>query len=85
MKLLFCERNLFMQRDIEEALTRMGIFFRCVSYVFENPDEDDFFAEHLRHFLTEDSYDAVLSVNLVPVIAVIAPVLILHERMTPMA
>lgn len=69
MKLLFCERNLFMQKDIEEALTRMGIFFRCVSYVFENPDEDDFFAEHLRHFLTEDSYDAVLSVNLVPVIA----------------
>lgn len=42
MKLLFCERNLFMQRDIEDALTRMGIDFRCVSYVFNDPNRDDF-------------------------------------------
>lgn len=69
MKLLFCERNLFMQRDIEEALIRMEIDFRCVSYVFENPDNDDFYYSHLQSFLTEDHYDAVLSVNLVPVIA----------------
>ena len=69
MKLLFCERNLFMQRDIEDALTRMGIDFRCVSYVFNDPNRDDFYASHLRHFLSEDTYDAVLSVNAVPVIA----------------
>ena len=69
MKLLFCERNLFMQRDIEDALTRMGIDFRCVSYVFNDPNPDDFYASHLRHFLSEDTYDAVLSVNAVPVIA----------------
>lgn len=69
MKLLFCERNLFMQRDIEEALSNMGIDFRCVSYIFSDPDQDEFFYSHLRSFLTEDRYDAVLSVNLVPVIA----------------
>ena len=55
MKLLFCERNLFMQRDIEDALTRMGIDFRCVSYVFNDPNRDDFYASHLRHFLSEVS------------------------------
>ena len=69
MKLLFCERNLFMQRDIEDALTHMGIDFRCVSYVFNDPNRDDFYASHLRHFLSEDTYDAVLSVNVAPVIA----------------
>lgn len=69
MKILFCERNLFMQRDIEESFTRMGINFRCASYVFANPDSDDYYCTHLRRFLTEDSYDAVFSVNLAPVIA----------------
>lgn len=69
MKILFCERNLFMQKDIEEAFTRMGIDFRCASYVFKNPDSDDFYCSHLRHFLREDIYDAVFSINLVPVIA----------------
>lgn len=69
MKLLFCERNLFMQKDIEEALKRMNIDFRCVSYVFEDPNHDDFYISHLRHFLSEDAYDGVLSVNVVPVIA----------------
>ena len=61
MKILFCEYNLFMQRDVEEAFTRMRIDFRC--------DSDDFYCSHLRHFLTEDTYDAVFSVNLIPVIA----------------
>lgn len=69
MKLLFCERNLFMQRNIEDALTHMDIDFRCVSYVFNDPNRDDFYASRLRHFLSEDTYDAVLSVNAVPVIA----------------
>lgn len=69
MKLLFCERNLFMQKDVEDALSVMGISFRCVSYVFEDPNNDDFYATHLHNFLSEDSYDAVLSINLVPVIA----------------
>lgn len=69
MKILFCERNLFMQKDIEEALSRMGISFRCASYVFETPDHDDYYCTHLRNFLTEDCYDAVFSVNLIPVAA----------------
>lgn len=69
MKILFCEYNLYMQRDVEEAFTRMGIDFRCASYVFDNRDADDFYCSHLRHFLTEDVYDAVFSVNLIPVIA----------------
>lgn len=69
MKILFCEYNLFMQRDVEEAFTRMDIDFRWASYVFESPDSDDFYCSHLRRFLTEDVYDAVFSVNLVPVIA----------------
>lgn len=68
MKILFCERNLFMQKDIEEAFLRMGIEFRCASYVFESPDHDDYYCTHLRNFLTEDCYDAVFSVNLIPVV-----------------
>ncbi len=69
MKLLFCERNMLMQRDMEEALHRMNIFFRCASYVFSNPDSDDYYCSHLKHFLKEDSYDAVFSFNFIPVIA----------------
>lgn len=69
MKILFCERNLYMQKDVEEAFSLMGIDFRCASYVFENPDVDDYYCTHLRQFLTEATYDAVFSINLVPVIA----------------
>ena len=69
MKLLFCQRNLLMQRDMEETFQRMGIFFRCASYVFSNTDSDDYFCSHLRHFLTEDCYDAVFSFNFIPLIA----------------
>lgn len=78
MKILFCEYNLFMQRDVEEAFTRMGIDFRCASYVFKNADSDDFYCTHLRRFLTEDTYDAVFSVNLIPVIADVC-----HEMSIP--
>ena len=69
MKLLFCQRNLLMQRDMDEAFQRMGIFFRCASYVFSNTDHDDYFCSHLRSFLTEDRYDAVFSFNFIPLIA----------------
>lgn len=69
MKLLFCERNMLMQRDMEDAFTQLGITFRCASYVFQNPDSDDYYCTHLRHFLTEDAYDAVFSINFIPVIA----------------
>ncbi|MCI5493792.1 MAG: DUF3880 domain-containing protein [Lachnospiraceae bacterium] len=69
MKLLFCERNMLMQRDMEDAFTQLGITFRCASYVFQNPDYDDYYCTHLRHFLTEDAYDAVFSINFIPVIA----------------
>ncbi len=69
MKLLFCERNMLMQQDMEEAFTQLGITFRCASYIFQNPDSDDYYCTHLRHFLTEDAYDAVFSINFIPVIA----------------
>ncbi len=69
MKLLFCERNMLMQQDMEDAFTQLGITFRCASYVFQNPDSDDYYCTHLRHFLTEDAYDAVFSINFIPVIA----------------
>ena len=69
MKLLFCERNALMQHDMKEALTQLGIFYRCASYVFPNPDSDDYYCSHLRSFLNEDTYDAVFSFNFIPVIA----------------
>lgn len=78
MKLLFCQRNLLMQRDMEETFQRMGIFFRCASYVFSNTDSDDYFCSHLRHFLTEDCYDAVFSFNFIPLIADVC-----HEMNVP--
>jgi len=69
MKILFCERNALMQKDMEEAFTRMNITFRCASYIFRNTDSDDYYCLHLRNFLTEDTYDAVFSFNFIPVIA----------------
>lgn len=78
MKLLFCQRNLLMQRDMEEALTHMNIFFRCASYIFTNTDSDDYYCSHLRSFLLEDNYDAVFSFNFIPLIADVC-----HEMSIP--
>ncbi len=69
MKLLFCERNALMQHDLKEALIQLGISYRCASYVFSNPDSDDYYCSHLSQFLKEDAYDAVFSFNFIPVIA----------------
>lgn len=69
MKILFCQRNLLMQYDMEDALNRLGIEYRCASYVFSNTDTDDRFCEHLRYFLKEDNYDAVFGFNFIPIIA----------------
>lgn len=69
MKLLFIERNALMQPDMESCLQQLNIFYRVASYVFYDTDHDPYFTEHLRHFLTEDGYDAVFSFNFIPVIA----------------
>lgn len=69
MKLLFIERNALMQQDMEYCLQQLNISYRIASYVFSDTDHDPYFTEHLRHFLTEDGYDAVFSFNFIPVIA----------------
>ena len=72
MKILIFEwaSGTYIYRDITETLDEMGISYRTVSYQFEDKNEDEFFVRMFTGVLTEDSYDAVFSVNYFPLVAV---------------
>lgn len=65
MKLLLYEMSLFMQRDIEEVLGKLGIDFRVFMYPFEpvGVERDIFFEKTFTDALNSGGYDGVLSMN----------------------
>lgn len=71
MKILIFEwaSGTYIYRDIAESLDEMGISYRTVSYQFADKNEDEFFVRKFTGVLTEDSYDAVFSVNYFPLVS----------------
>ena len=71
MKFLIFEwaAGTYTYRDIAETFDEMGISYRTVSYQFEDKNEDEFFVDKFTKVLTEDSYDAVFSVNFFPLVS----------------
>lgn len=69
MKLLVFEWGAYTQPDINACFDKYHIKYRIVSYHFNNKNEDSFFLHRFPKFLTEDSYDAVFSVNYFPLVA----------------
>lgn len=72
MKLLIFEwaAGTFTYNDIIDSFSRHGISYQTVSYQFNNKNEDEFFESRFTKVLTDDSYDAVFSVNYFPLVAV---------------
>lgn len=69
MKLLIVKWGAYTQPDIDETFQMNHITCRQVCYCFNNKAHDDFFSRHFAKYLTEDTYDAVFSVNYFPLIA----------------
>ena len=69
MKILFFKSNKFMQDDVIETMREMGHNLDTITYVFQNYDQDEFFAEKLEHRLKRICYDLVFSLNFYPVIS----------------
>lgn len=72
MKILFYQWNAFMQKGIENALKRMRIEYDVFFYQFADGDsweKDETFVHKFSESLNQCGYDAVLSVNYVPLIS----------------
>lgn len=71
MKLLIFEwaAGTFTYNDMIGSFASKGISFRTVSYQFDDKNEDVFFEDRFLKVLSEDSYDAVFSVNYFPLVA----------------
>ncbi len=65
MKLMLYEMSLFMQRDVEEALSKLGIEFRVFMYPFVPPitENDEYFEKAFCDALRSGDYDGVFSLN----------------------
>ncbi len=69
MKILLYDAGTYTQTDIMDALEGMGIAYKNVLYRLKDVHEDAYFEKCMRELLTEDIYDAVVSVNYYPVLA----------------
>lgn len=72
MKVLFYQWNAFMQKGIENAFKRMTIEYDIFFYQFadgESWEKDEIFVDKFAKSLNKCGYDAVLSVNYVPLIS----------------
>lgn len=69
MKILFYDMGSYTYQDILYYLRKAGHSCRTVYYHFPDKFEDDFFVHRFSGYLTEDSYDAVISVNFFPLVA----------------
>ncbi len=69
MKILFYDMGSYTYRDFLYYLEKAGHHCKTVYYHFQDKFEDDFFVHRYARYLTEDSYDAVVSVNFFPLVA----------------
>lgn len=69
MKILFYDMGSYTYRDFLYYLEKAGHHCKTVYYHFPDKFEDDFFVHRFARYLTEDSYDAVVSVNFFPLVA----------------
>lgn len=69
MKILFYDMGSYTYQDFLYYLREAGHQCRTVYYRFSDRFEDDFFVYRFSKYLTEDSYDVVISVNFFPLVA----------------
>ena len=69
MKILFYDMGSYTYQDFIYYLERAGHSCRTVYYHFADKFDDDFFLYRFSKYLTETSYDAVVSVNFFPLVA----------------
>lgn len=69
MKILFYDMGSYTYQDFLYYLEQAGHHCKTVYYHFPDKFEDDFFVYRFTRYLTEDSYDAVVSVNFFPLVA----------------
>lgn len=69
MKILFYDMGSYTYRDFLYYLEKAGHHCKTVYYHFPDKFEDDFFVHRFSRYLTEDTYDVVVSVNFFPLVA----------------
>lgn len=69
MKLLLYDMGSYTYQDFLYYLQKAGHSCKTVYYHFPDKFEDDFFVHRFSGYLTEDSFDAVISVNFFPLVA----------------
>lgn len=71
MKFLFYDMGSFIYRDFKSELEKLGHICKTLYYHFPDKYEDEFFCDRFRDYLLADSYDAVISVNFFPLVAIV--------------
>ena len=69
MKILFWQWHSFMGKGMERALHRLNIAYDTFFYQMNDWESDDRFAEQLEKRISQQAYDAVISVNFNPIIS----------------
>lgn len=69
MKLLFYDMGSYTYQDFLYYLQKAGHSCKTVYYHFPDKFEDEFFIYRFSRYLSEDTYDAVVSVNFFPLVA----------------
>ncbi len=64
MKILFYDMGSYTCNDFLHYLKKAGHVCRTVYYHFPDKFNDDFFCERFSSYLESDTYDAVISINL---------------------
>ena len=66
MRILFYDMGSYTYQDLLYYLKKAGHTCKTVYYRFSDRFEDEFFEYRFSRYLTEDSYDVVISVNFFP-------------------
>ncbi len=69
MKILFYDMGSYTYHDFLYYLKKAGHTCKTVYYHFPDKFHDDFFCERFSEYLLNDTYDAVISVNFLPLVA----------------
>lgn len=69
MNILFYDMGSYTYRDFLYYLEKAGHHCKTVYYHFPDKFADDFFVHRFTKYLTEGTYDAVVSVNFFPLVA----------------
>ncbi|MCM1213582.1 MAG: DUF3880 domain-containing protein [Lachnospiraceae bacterium] len=69
MKILFYDMGSYTYQDLIYYLEQAGHSCQTVYYHFPDKFEDEFFMYRFSRYLTENSFDAVVSVNFFPLVA----------------